>query len=119
MSTTAVSEKCFVNDGLKYSTRISIFFKSPTEVNGTVTSTDLGTDAKETADFTGTSKGNELTITFKGKAPVIGDASTWTDKPWIIKKDAKGNSILSIIFNSKNYETNKWSDTAFEFEVCH
>ena len=115
MSADAVAEKCFENDGLKYNVRISLFFNSATTVSGSVTSTESGGGTEEKSEFTGTKNGEELTIRFIGKPPVVGDASEWTDKPWQLKT---GNSSLSIIFSAKNYDTNKWADTEYKFELC-
>ncbi len=115
LSADAVAEKCFENIGLKYNVRISIFFNSATTVSGSVTSTESAGNSEEKSEFTGTRNGDELTIKFTGKPPVVGDASEWTDKPWHLKT---GNSSLSIIFSAKNYETNKWAETEYTFELC-
>ncbi len=114
---TAANKKCFENDGLKYKTSVSIF-SSEKEVSGTVTSEALDDGTKQTADFTGSIAGDQMTITFKGSPPVIGAASEWTKKPWTIKK-AGGKETLLIVFNAKNYDTNKWEETTYEFTTCH
>ena len=109
--------KCYSNIGLKYKTVITINIGS-SEVSGNVTSEELGSGKKETTAFEGTFLNDKFTIKFKGTPPVIGAASEWTDKPWTLELlEGKGQWLekLHIIFNAKNYETNKWSDTDYEF----
>ncbi len=109
-------EKCFVSDGLKYKTTITIIFEEKIIV-GKVTSEELGAGIKETSKFAGTMKGDQLDVIFETEPPVIGDASRWTKLPWSIKKNGK-KEILQVIFNAKNYETNKWGDTPYEFQLA-
>jgi hypothetical protein len=111
---TAV-QKCYSNDGLKYSTVITINYSAGADVTGSVVSKDLESDKKEAAKFTGTVAGDKLTVKFVGKPPVMGAASAWTDKAWTINKS--GKEKLIIVFNAKNYDTNKWADTNYEFEL--
>ena len=57
-------------------------------------------------------------VKFTGTAPVVGSASEWTDKPWTIGQlEGKRQSmdVLHIIFNAKNYNTNKWEDSDYQF----
>jgi hypothetical protein len=112
----AVVKKCFSNDGLKYNTVITVNYISTSEVDGSVTSQEMGSDKKEVVKFTGKVSGDKLTIKFDGKPPVIGDASEWTNNPWSIDNKV-GKEKLHIIFNAKNYETNKWGDTSYEFAL--
>ena len=109
------TKKCFSNDGMKYSVAITINMWEK-EASGNVTSEELGSGQKTTATFTATVSGDALTVTFKGTPPVVGDASEWTTKPWTIKNKA-GKEKLHIVFNAKNYETNKWADADYEFET--
>lgn len=111
---TAV-QKCYSNDGLKYSTVITINYSAGADVTGSVVNKDLETDKKEAAKFTGTVAGDKLTVKFAGTPPVMGTASQWTDKPWTINKSGKEKIV--IVFNAKNYDTNKWADTDYEFEL--
>jgi hypothetical protein len=107
-------KKCFANEGLKYKTTVE-FSMGKTDFIGTVTSEEMNSDKKETADFSGVRSGEGLIVKFKGTPPVVGSASEWTGHVWTIKK--KGNKeSLYIIFNAKNYETNKWEDTDYEFK---
>jgi hypothetical protein len=107
------TKRCFANDGLKYKTVVTLF-SGENEVAGNVTSEDLETGKKEISKFGGIMKADKLTIKFEGTPPVIGDASEWTGKPWTIKK-AGGQETLLIVFNAKNYNTNKWEDTNYQF----
>ena len=113
-------KNCYANDGLKYATVVTIYSaEGENAVLGNVTSEDLESGKKETAEFTGTMDGDKITVKFKGNAPVVGAASEWTNNPWkIVKKEGKGNTeSLSIIFNAKNYDTNKWKDTEHLFAL--
>lgn len=124
----AVAKKCFSNDGLKYTTTVTINFEG-SKVSGTVTSEDMGSGKKETDTFDGIAKGDKLTVKFKGKAPVVGDASEWTTKPWTITQGTSASATslatasspekLVIVFNAKNYETNKWGETGYEFALSN
>lgn len=111
----AVAEKCFENEGLKFNTRISLYFNSATIVSGTVTVTEAGGTSEEKAEFTGTRNGDEIKVLFTGTPPVIGESSEWTSKPWTLKH---GSTSLSIVFNAKNYETGKWGEVVYDFERC-
>jgi len=106
--------KCFTSDGLKYKTTINLNM-GDADCLGTVTSEELESGKKESADFTGVISGEGLVIKFKGEPPVVGAASEWTDKIWTIKKTGN-KETLHIIFNAKNYETNKWQDMDYEFQ---
>ncbi|MCU0437219.1 MAG: hypothetical protein MUC49_04845 [Raineya sp.] len=109
-------EKCFSNAGLKSETTIKIKFLPNNQIAGTLTTDDYaGTQAN--ASFTGTIKNGIIQPVFEKKIPSIGEGSEWTNKPWNIKK-TKAGETLNIIFRSKNYETNKWSETPYVFEVC-
>lgn len=108
--------RCFINQGLKYETRITIHIGEQ-HVMGTVESQETGASRGKSSVFEGTIDGDKIKIRFAGATPVIGDASEWTDKPWILDKSGKEEKLL-IIFNAKNYETNKWEDMKYEFEAC-
>lgn len=107
--------KRFSLDGLKYKTLIEIHFDSSAKVTGSVEDIDLGTSAStDKANFTGTKNGDNLNVHFDGKEPVVGDNSQWTKQPWTIKK-VNGKEVLNIQFLAKNYDTNKWENTNYEF----
>jgi hypothetical protein len=107
--------KRFSSDGLKYKTLIEIHFISPTKVTGSIEDIDLGTGTStDKVAFTGIKSGDNLNVQFNGKKPVIGDNSQWTNSPWIIKK-VNGKETLNIQFLAKNYDTNKWENSNYEF----
>jgi hypothetical protein len=109
-------QKCFKNDGLKYSVTINMFINDK-EVTGQVSSQETGSAKITNTDFKGMINDDKLTIKFNGAAPVVGDASEWTNNVWTITK--KGDAeTLQIIFNAKNYDTNKWGDVKYEFVAC-
>lgn len=111
------NHQCFENNGLKYKTVITINFLSSTQITGTVTSEEYDAETEKKVDFTGIITGKILKIKFKNTPPIVGDATEWTNKPWILKKN-KGIENLYIIFHSKNYDTQKWSNTTAEFTTC-
>jgi hypothetical protein len=116
--TSSDVKKCYANDGLKYKTVITIIFGDKNTVTGNVISEELESGKKETTQFEGTSTADKFAIKFKGTAPVIGSASEWTDKPWTLEHlPGKGQWMekLHIIFNAKNYDTNKWEDADYQF----
>lgn len=114
-------KKCYANDGLKYKTVVTLLFvKKNGEdiVSGNVTSEELGSGKTERGVFEGTINGDKFMIKFVGNPPTTGDASEWTDKPWTLEHlPGKGQWMekLHIIFNAKNYDTNKWEDTDYQF----
>jgi hypothetical protein len=114
---TTPEPKCFQNDGQKYRTIINLFYFSPTDVSGTIAVDEYGKKLVDKQRFMGMVNGNEITVKFQLKPPVIGEASEWTTKPWTIKSTL-GAETLSIIFNARNYETNQWAETTYEFKAC-
>ena len=116
-SRQTVVQKCYSNDGLKYSIVITINYMPENKVTGKVMSKELDSDKKEVAKFTGSVTGDKLTVTFVGTTPMVGTASEWTGKPWTIVNKS-GKESLGIIFNAKNYETNKWAETNYEFVLA-
>jgi len=109
-------KKCFSNDGLQYRTIVTMKLIGD-QVLGMVTTEELESHKKETADFEGSVSNNQLTIKFKATPPPFGKASEWTTRPWSL--DTKtGKETLRIIFNAKNYETNKWAETVYEFALA-
>lgn len=109
-------QKCFKNEGLKYTTTINMFIGDK-HILGQVVAEEIGgNNTTIIENFDGTIAGKTLNIKFKHKSPIIGTASEWTDKPWTIKKEG-GKETLLIVFNAKNYDTNKWEDTNYQFAL--
>lgn len=109
-------ERCFSNDGLKYTTTITLFTEGNT-IRGNVKSTDLKSGKEEKTKFTGTIEGKNLSVSFRGTPPVVGAASEWTEKTWTLENTG-GTEKLLINFKAKNYETNKWEEMVYEFLPC-
>lgn len=109
-------EKQFYLGGLKFETTINLIVQADGKVSGTIKSNEYeNEDDVQTVDFSGTLSDGSINIKFNGEPPLMGAASEWTDKPWRIVKKGD-NDILVIIFDSKNYETNEWEETEYEFE---
>ena len=110
--------KCYANEGLKYRTVIMLNYSSANELTGSVSSQELESNETEVAKFTGTIEGDKITVQFSGTPPVIGAATEWTEKPWTLKEVVGKSDYmenLRIVFNAKNYDTNKWEDTDYVF----
>ncbi|HWR33930.1 MAG TPA: hypothetical protein VN451_10400, partial [Chitinophagaceae bacterium] len=116
MTKIPVEKKCFSNDGLKYKTIVTIYLGDTSVVLGNVMAEELESGKKQTTEFTGTISGEGIIVNFKGEPPVIGTASEWTNNIWTIKKTGR-KEILYIIFSAKDYDTNKWKDTDYQFEL--
>jgi hypothetical protein len=107
--------KCYTINGLKNKVIVTIRFVGNKYINGWVTSEELQSNMKGGAAFIGTFEGDKLMAKFVANdPPLVGAASEWTDKPWTLKKKG-GKETLQIIFNAKNYDTNKWEDTDYQF----
>ena len=113
---TAV-QKCYTNDGLKYSTVITINYMPDNKVTGKAMSKEPDSDKKEVAKFTGSVTGDKLSVKFVGTPPMVGTASEWTGNPWTIVSKS-GKESIGIVFNAKNYESNKWAETNYEFVLA-
>ena len=116
VTVVTMEKKCFENIGLKYNVRIE-FELTETAISGKVISKEIDVNQQTSSDFTGSINGNSITIKFAKQAPVVGDASEWTDKPWKLVKNGSKEKLL-IPFDAKNYETNKWQISEYEFEAC-
>ena len=111
----AADRKCFVNEGLKYKTTVSMTIGGK-DVLGNVSSQNLENGETEVVEFEGNLTGEQLRIRFKGKAPVVGDATEWTRKSWKLETAGAGKEKLHILFNAKNYDSNKWEATDYVFQ---
>ncbi len=112
------AKRCFNNQGLTYDVTILFEYKTDTSFTGKVISHNLETDLDETTLFSGRENDGQLTISFEGKPPMIGAASEWLSKPWrIVKSEGKSSfeDMLHIPVKAKNYETNKWEESEYEF----
>lgn len=117
-TTSAIpNPKCFQNDGMKYQTIIQLTYFSAMDVGGLVTVKDYNGKLLDKQRLNGTIKGNEISVRFMSKAPVIGSSSEWTKKPWTITTTPDGE-LLKIVFNAKDLETNQWAETVYEFKPC-
>jgi hypothetical protein len=110
--------KCFRNDGLK-DNHIVRFEADGGDVAGSYSVEPEG-DAEKTRtfDFSGTRKGNVLTVRFAGETP-SGIATPTKTKSliWTLAQTANGE-ILRIKFYGKNYQTNKFADYTADFLPC-
>lgn len=109
--------KCFSNGGLKYRTTVKFTINADNTINGTVVSDEYDETQLEQASFTGTKTRNTFKVKFSSTPPMVGAASEWTNKVWTIKR-INGVETLIITFNAKNYDTNKWRNTHYEFTLC-
>ncbi|NTW20957.1 MAG: hypothetical protein HGA42_15765 [Nostocales cyanobacterium W4_Combined_metabat2_030] len=109
--------KCFSNGGLKYRTTVTLIINTDNTISGTVVSDEYDDIPVEQSSFTGIKTRDKLKVKFSGTPPIVGVASRWTNKAWTIKK-TDGIDMLIITFYAKNYDTNKWSNTNYEFAPC-
>jgi len=112
--------KCFRADWLQ-GERVVNFRINGREVAGTFVVGGGGggddTPADATYEFTGTLKGNTLTVEFAdGKLPDV-SPSEMKSLVWTLVRSG-GKESLRIKFRGKNYETNKYEDSFADFEAC-
>lgn len=69
-------------------------------------------------DFTGTRRGNTLTVAFAGNQLPDVTPSKMQSMVWTLVT-AGGKESLRIQFSGKNYETNRYAVRFAEFESCH
>lgn len=106
--------RCFESNGLKYKVTINLS-TGPDELGGMLYSEEMGSGKIDSIAFSGTPSGEELSVSFDGTPPPVGDASEWLNKSWRLR-GKPGSEKLYILFNAKNYETNKWKETEYGFE---
>jgi len=112
--------KCFRADWLQ-GERIVNFKIDASKVSGTFTVGSGGGDDQTPPDasykFSGTLRGNTLTVAFAGnKLPDV-SPSEMKSLVWTLAKSG-GKESLRIKFRGKNYETNKYEDSFADFESC-
>jgi hypothetical protein len=110
--------KCFRADWLQ-GERVVNFRINGSEVAGTFVVGGGGDDtpADATYEFSGTLKGNTLTVEFAdSKLPDV-SPSEMKSVIWTLVKSG-GKESLRIKFRGKNYDTNKYEDSFADFEAC-
>lgn len=111
-SVAAQTDRCFKNDGLKLQQIVS-FTMTGNKIEGTFESGGYSQDTSmETFEFTGTKRGNLLTIKFVGRPPYELPRGTRTIV-WTL-----GTTSLKIPMYGKNYNTNKFSTYTTTFAKC-
>lgn len=111
--------KCFRADWLQ-GERVVTFRVNGGRVTGTFVVGSGGGDTPPDAtyEFSGTLRGNTLTVTFAGnKLPDV-SPSVMKSLVWTLAKSG-GTESLRIKFRGKNYETNKYEDSFADFEACN
>ena len=111
--------KCFRADWLQ-GERVVNFRIDGDKVSGTfvVGSGGGDTPSDATYEFSGTLKGDTLTVTFAdGKLPDV-SPSEMKSLVWSLVKSG-GTESLRIKFRGRNYDTNKYDDSYADFESCN
>lgn len=112
--------KCFRADWLQ-GERVVNFRINGGKVVGTfvvASGSDDDTASDATYEFSGTLKGNTLTVAFDdNKLPDV-SPSEMKSLIWTLAK-FRGRESLRIKFAGKNYDTNKYEDSFAEFEPCY
>jgi len=105
-------DRCFKNEGLKLQQIIS-FTLTGNKLEGTMESGGYDPDTSmETFDFTGTKRGNTLTIKFAGKPPYERTPGTRTII-WTL-----GATSLRVPMYGKNHNTGKFAAYTATFGKC-
>jgi hypothetical protein len=109
--------KCFRADWLQ-GERVVNFSINGNKVKGTfVVGSGGDTPSDATYEFSGTFRGDTLTVTFAGnKLPDV-SPSEMKSLVWTLVKSG-GTESLRIKFRGKNYDTNKYEDSFADFEAC-
>jgi hypothetical protein len=113
------ASKCFRADWLQ-GERVVNFRVTGTRVSGTFVVGSGGggdTSADATYEFSGSLKGNTLTVAFAGNRLPDVAPSEMRSLVWTLFK-AGGKESLRIKFRGKNYQTNKYEDSLVDFEPC-
>ena len=111
--------KCFRADWLQGARVVNLTIQG-SKVTGTFTVAGDGSDSTRpdaTYKFSGTLKGNALTVAFAGnKLPDVAP-SEMKSLVWTLVKSGNQES-LRIKFTDKNYETNRYEDRFADFASC-
>ncbi len=111
--------KCFRADWLQGERTVN-FTIDGSEVTGTfsvVDHDDANLQHVATYEFSGTLKGNTLTVAFAGDRPPDVAPSEMKSLIWTLSKSGDKES-LRIKFRGKNYQTNKYEVRFADFESC-
>lgn len=112
-SVAAQQDYCFQNDGLKSGYMVS-FTVTNNKISGFFNVGDYSGETSGTNfDFTGTKKGNLLTIKFKGKSPYELPPGA-RQIVWTIRSPRR----MTIPMYGKNYNTGKFSTYTAVFGPC-
>jgi hypothetical protein len=108
--------KCFRAEWLQGERGVNLTIKG-NKVSGafTVGSDDHSPD--RSYDFTGTRRGNTLTVAFAGNELPNVAPSEMKSLVWTLVQ-SRGRELLRIKFYGKNYETNKYENSFAYFEPC-
>jgi len=110
--------KCFRADWLQGVRAVNLTINGG-RVTGTfsVASGDDHTRPDATYKFSGTLKGNTLTVAFDGNRLPDVSPSEMKSLIWTLAKSGE-KEVLRIKFRGKNYETNKYEDSLADFAAC-
>ncbi len=111
---TNAVQQCYVNEGLRFETTVTIYIGTDKTV-GIVAAEDLQSGELKKTGFEGIKRGDTIFAKFTGEPPPSGDHSEWLVTPWIMKKK-NGMEVLVIAFNALDFKTNKWKTTNFDFD---
>ncbi|MBA2734629.1 MAG: hypothetical protein H0U54_17345 [Acidobacteria bacterium] len=111
--------KCFRADWLQGERTVNFTIEG-SEVTGTfsvVDADDANLQHVATYEFSGTLKGNILTVAFVGDRPPDVAPSEMKSLIWTLSKSGSKES-LRIKFRGKNYQTNRYEVRFADFESC-
>lgn len=111
--------KCFRADWLQGERAVKLKINGG-RVTGTFSVSDGGDDQTRpdaTYNFSGTLRGNTLTVAFEGNRLPDVAPSEMKSLVWTLSKSG-GRELLRIKFSGKNYETNKYEVGFADFEPC-
>lgn len=109
--------KCFRADWLQGARVVNLKIDG-NKVAGTFTvEGDGGAPNAGRYEFSGTLRGNTLTVAFAGGRLPDVTPSEMKSLVWTLARDG-GRELLRIKFRGKNYETNEYEDRLADFEPC-
>lgn len=108
--------KCFRADWLQGARVVRLKIDGGA-VKGTFTVEGGDAGGAETYGFSGTLRGDKLTVAFAGDRLPDVAPSELKDLVWILSRGG-GRELLRIKFHGRNYETNRYEDRLADFEPC-